>query len=646
MGGFTRPSDLRTSNWFPGGAYVLRKKNYEYPLADAYESHTVFLLESRYQIRYGVGRVEAPEYVYGVCREQDLPAVLKRYNSRRTHSHLLEIMDNARWPWGPQKSFKRVKWWTSPTDLQATLEELGMSSEGYHNVAVVEEDDDDDGGEPPVKLKKTVQSKSKRPKRVTPLPEDSSLSVRAFHSASAHSVFDPLAAFELSGNLTKPLVLGGTPGDKRGLLTTASFRAAAAEWDFARANALIPNQTFIPRAEYLGTLDELPFWRPLMTLTVSTRPIALTLLRLAKGMTRGTPYHATISNDDKKCRLSFASRMRRLRLDRMRELTVELAQVLAGRRGGVIGIRFQPHVMGRGIGGEGLADPIPRDKRVIGVGIGNWYSFAADLKELYRLQARDEIPAPDGKPGIEVFGLDDLGRRIAEDGTVVPWRMRQETAVDKLRREPWVKEYQIIRACIHRLDQVLVRMAREGKQTSSQVGAEATPAPAAASVKLAGKTAAKAAAATNTEEDEDEDEDEELDEDDHLELDAVEVSKARNPSAPPIVRIRAHDASLLGRLAGAVKDDETGQRLDITRPLEFVIIEGEAPSLGPQDVEGRIPVDDFPVALNNTLARQVLQRRLDAIYLAKPMEIAMLLTARQSNKVEYALPGERAINVA
>ncbi|KAJ6472776.1 hypothetical protein C8R47DRAFT_724977 [Mycena vitilis] len=64
MPGFTRPSDLRSSNWFPGGAYVSSGKVYESPVGEAYEPHTVFLLESRYNIRYGSSRVEAPEYVY------------------------------------------------------------------------------------------------------------------------------------------------------------------------------------------------------------------------------------------------------------------------------------------------------------------------------------------------------------------------------------------------------------------------------------------------------------------------------------------------------------------------------------------------------------------------------------------------------
>ena len=50
MGGFTRPTDLRASNWFPGGRYETIGKVYEQPSDAAYEAHTVFLLESRWSL--------------------------------------------------------------------------------------------------------------------------------------------------------------------------------------------------------------------------------------------------------------------------------------------------------------------------------------------------------------------------------------------------------------------------------------------------------------------------------------------------------------------------------------------------------------------------------------------------------------------
>ncbi|KAJ6510432.1 hypothetical protein C8R45DRAFT_814862, partial [Mycena sanguinolenta] len=72
-----------------------------------------------------------------------------------------------------------------------------------------------------------------------------------------------------------------------------------------------------------------------------------------------------------------------MRLQRIHKLTVDMAEVLAGMRGGVVGIRFEADCLGRGIGGEGLADPIPWEKRVIRIGVAHWYRLASELKELF-----------------------------------------------------------------------------------------------------------------------------------------------------------------------------------------------------------------------------------------------------------------------
>ncbi|OBZ72867.1 hypothetical protein A0H81_07013 [Grifola frondosa] len=111
MGGFTRPTDLRASNWFPGGAYKMDARGYESPFPAAYEPHTVFLLESRYPVIHGVGRDDSYEHVVGICREGDLPAVLRMYNSRSCPHEDLEVMDRARWPWMKPKKIKTINWW-------------------------------------------------------------------------------------------------------------------------------------------------------------------------------------------------------------------------------------------------------------------------------------------------------------------------------------------------------------------------------------------------------------------------------------------------------------------------------------------------------------------------------------------------------
>ncbi|KAJ7641348.1 hypothetical protein FB45DRAFT_899992 [Roridomyces roridus] len=559
MPGFTRPSDLRSSNWFPGGSYVSRSKVYESPVEDAYLPYTVFILESRYNIRFGIGRVDAPHYVYGVCLEEDLPAVLARYNSSNPPDRsLLEFMDNARWPDGPQQRKETVKWWDSREELQEALEALGSvkasaptdaaakpkagkqaklafmalprpqstaqpvrafhSSSARHVGGSYNDDHvvpkfyvrhkQDKGDENEKQLEEDSSSlmphlsdsilsddlvastrrlASKIPTDlfnedgvlvhpsgfVVPTPSDATerkererdlaqqtaavaervleedfsdvsaetssrrgkvpFEVRGVDGTVTHpSGFEPPTAadeFEHSGNHTvdshigeQPLTLGSNPvpGSKRGLHTSAVVRAQEVQWDFQRAKMQQP-------ATKGG-----PFWRPLLTLTVSTRPIALSLIRLARSGPTGTPFHALLDNDDKKCRISFANRIRSLRLRRMQNLAVEMGQVLNGMRGGVIGLRLSPDTMGRGIGGEGLQDPIPFDKQQIQVGVAKSFGLATELKEMFRQRDSEEISASNG-PVFEMFDLDDHGNRFKTGtGEAVPWRAAPETKARRI----------------------------------------------------------------------------------------------------------------------------------------------------------------------------------------------------------------------
>ena len=122
MGGFTRPQDLRVTNWFPGGPYTLKKKVYESPPQAAYEPHTVFLLEARYPTRHGPGRCNSIEHVVGVCREGDFPALLEQYNSARAPKDEMETMDNAIWPWTKKSSKPRAVWWEKGERLEDVLQ--------------------------------------------------------------------------------------------------------------------------------------------------------------------------------------------------------------------------------------------------------------------------------------------------------------------------------------------------------------------------------------------------------------------------------------------------------------------------------------------------------------------------------------------
>lgn len=182
-----------------------------------------------------------------------------------------------------------------------------------------------------------------------------------------------------------------------------------------------PDHVGAVRAKYLPTLAQEPFFRPLLTLTVSTRPLANSLVRLSRALPRGLPFYASIVPDDRKFSDSFSSRMRNLRLNRMQDLAVAMAQGLSGARGGFVGIRFSPDERGRGVDGEGLDKALDWNKRVIGVGIGNWFSRAQELKEGFKIDAK-EVFTPYTAEGVrldsgpfKIYGLDDWGRRICDE---------------------------------------------------------------------------------------------------------------------------------------------------------------------------------------------------------------------------------------
>ncbi|KAJ1303866.1 hypothetical protein OPQ81_008285 [Rhizoctonia solani] len=180
-----------------------------------------------------------------------------------------------------------------------------------------------------------------------------------------------------------------------------------------------PPKTIIPqrktktigeiRAEYEPLLEKEAFWRPLVSVTLATRPLANTLVRLCRSLPRGLPFYASIDQHDRKAVASFPDRMRLLRLRRMRELTIEIARRLEGYYGGFIGIRFNPDDRGRAIGGERLAEPLPDPLRVIRVGLGGWYALEKEM-ELWKLEAMDAGVEIDLKP------MDDWGRKLDEGG--------------------------------------------------------------------------------------------------------------------------------------------------------------------------------------------------------------------------------------
>ncbi|KAF8603335.1 hypothetical protein BDV93DRAFT_606909 [Ceratobasidium sp. AG-I] len=176
------------------------------------------------------------------------------------------------------------------------------------------------------------------------------------------------------------------------------------------------------REMYEPTLATEPFWRPLISVTLATRPLGDTLVRLCRALPRGLAFYASIEPDDRKTFHSFPARMRLLRLQRIRNLTIQLARRLEGYQGGFIGIRFSQEDRGRGIRGERLREPLPDPLRVIRVGVANWYKFERE-RELW------ELAAVDGEVDIDIRPMDEWGRKLEASGEVMAGQEAVEGAI-------------------------------------------------------------------------------------------------------------------------------------------------------------------------------------------------------------------------
>ncbi|KAG1882371.1 hypothetical protein F4604DRAFT_1921526 [Suillus subluteus] len=141
----------------------------------------------------------------------------------------------------------------------------------------------------------------------------------------------------------------------------------------------------IIHAQYLPMLAQQPFFRPLLTLTVSTRPLANSLVRLSRALPCGLPFYVSVIPEDRKFSDSLSSRMHNLHLNCMHNLAVAMVQGLSG---------------ARSVDGEGLDKALDWNMRVIGVGIGNWFSCAQELKEGFKVDTEEAVVTPYTSEGL------------------------------------------------------------------------------------------------------------------------------------------------------------------------------------------------------------------------------------------------------
>jgi hypothetical protein len=170
------------------------------------------------------------------------------------------------------------------------------------------------------------------------------------------------------------------------------------------------------RKQYIPTLAEQPFWRPILAITFPTRPIGRVVARLSKALPRGLPYYASMPSEDLKCKQSFPSRTLNLRLTRMRRLTIQTADRLAGYFGGFPGIRFDPRMPGRGINGTLLEAPLTEEQRCIVAVVADWYSHAAEEIDGYQREGRVSVTAglmdERGNPRDSTLSIEDDDARL------------------------------------------------------------------------------------------------------------------------------------------------------------------------------------------------------------------------------------------
>ncbi|KAG8775317.1 hypothetical protein FRC15_000625 [Serendipita sp. 397] len=173
--------------------------------------------------------------------------------------------------------------------------------------------------------------------------------------------------------------------------------------DPAFVEGALAGTTYQLRKHYIPTLKEERFWTPVVAVTLPTRPLARVVSRLVKALPRGLPYYASMPTEERKCKLSYPSRILNLRLTRIRSLTVQVADRLAGFFGGFPGIRFDPNLPGRGVNGVLLDAPLTEEQQRIVVLLSNSYPRVEEELALYNKESRIKL---------EVGLMDEMGNAM------------------------------------------------------------------------------------------------------------------------------------------------------------------------------------------------------------------------------------------
>lgn len=377
------PQKIRSFNWLLKGGYSPEGTVPFRPAPEAYQPHTIVILEGRYPRKYGLGRKPAYEYVYRIVRPVDVEILVKKYNSAHAPPLLLESMDNAYWPWKKQMTRENKK--AQADGLRPEEEEAAIAQECE-----------------------------------VPSAGSNELAEEGVNAPSD--------------------VARKEPGEPQAKVQTV-------------------------RDKYLPILESQPFFRPLVTVTLPTRPLAVALGHFFKSLAFGWTYHAFLAKHDtiepklaakmkqyltcldvehqsEKEKLNIQTR--NLRLARVVEMTHRLAEFVVAARGGQSTLELLLRTSDRTIHREQLRPGEPAADIVVDVGVGSWYSdhdrLANEFKDatdrvLQRFpsvmkKTQGEYPCP-----IAIRNLDEFGRQYdLETGALVPWpppliRKRPETHI-------------------------------------------------------------------------------------------------------------------------------------------------------------------------------------------------------------------------
>ena len=373
MGGYSVPQKIRSFNWLLKDGYSPEDTVRFRPAPEAYQPHTIVILEGSYPRKYGPGRKAAYEYVYRIVRPVDVEIMIKKYNSADAPPLLLESMDNAYWPW--RKQMKREN--------------------------------------------KIAQANGLRPEGAAIAQECEA------PNAGSNELADE--GMSVSSDLARQEPVAPEPGEPQ-----------------TKVQSL--------RDRYLPMLESEPFFRPLVTVTLPTRPLAVAFGHFLKSLSFGWTYHAFLAKHDTiepklaakmkqylpcldvehhKEKEKLQIQTRNLRLARVVEMTHRLGEFVVAARGGQSTLELLLRATDRTIYRGQLRPGEPAADIIIDVGVGTWYTdhdrLVNDFKDatnrvLHRFPGVMKKTQGEYSCPIVIRNLDAFGRQYdLETGARVPW---------------------------------------------------------------------------------------------------------------------------------------------------------------------------------------------------------------------------------